>query len=298
METRLLEYFVTVADERSVTAASARLFAAQSTVSAGLQSLERDLGVRLLERTTKAVQLTPAGETLLPLARAVLDDVAAVRQVAGESGTGLRGRIRIGTFAGLRIIDLPGFLGDFRRSHPLVDIRLSVSPTGSVGLLDDLQRDRLDLALTAVTPPAGMSAWELGAYPYVALLPPGHARAADRALALADLAGDDWVDVLPGYGNRVQLETELAYLVIPRYRRRSVDAKRLEAARAFIRKSAGNMKALLLDPVENLARLEDFPMIEKPRVCRRCNFRRLCFPRAEEARLAYAAAASTMAARS
>ncbi len=210
METRLLEYFVTVADERSVTAASARLFAAQSTVSAGLQSLERDLGVRLLERTTKAVQLTPAGETLLPLARAVLDDVAAVRQVAGESGTGLRGRIRIGTFAGLRIIDLPGFLGDFRRSHPLVDIRLSVSPTGSVGLLDDLQRDRLDLALTAVTPPAGMSAWELGAYPYVGLLPPGHARAADRAIALADLAGDDWVDVLPGYGNRVQLETELA----------------------------------------------------------------------------------------
>ena len=42
------------------------------------------------------------------------------------------------------------------------------------------------------------------------------------------------------------------------------------------------MKALLLDPVENLARLEDFPMIDRPQVCRRCNFRRLCFPRAED----------------
>jgi CRISPR/Cas system-associated exonuclease Cas4 (RecB family) len=41
------------------------------------------------------------------------------------------------------------------------------------------------------------------------------------------------------------------------------------------------MKSLLLDPVANLARLEDFPMIEKPRICRRCNFRRLCFPREE-----------------
>lgn len=81
-----------------------------------------------------------------------------------------------------------------------------------------------------------------------------------------------------------EIETELAYLVIPRYRRRSVDGKRLEAARAFIRKSAGNMKALLLDPLANLGRLEDFPMIERPRVCRRCNFRRLCFPRAEERR--------------
>jgi DNA-directed RNA polymerase subunit RPC12/RpoP len=39
------------------------------------------------------------------------------------------------------------------------------------------------------------------------------------------------------------------------------------------------MKALLLDPLANLARLEDFPMIDRPQVCRRCNFRRLCFPR-------------------
>lgn len=91
--------------------------------------------------------------------------------------------------------------------------------------------------------------------------------------------------------NPEEIETELAYLVIPRYRRRSVDAKRLEAARAFIRKSAGNMKALLLDPVANLGRLEDFPMIEKPRICRRCNFRRLCFPRAQGTAEASAAAA-------
>jgi DNA-directed RNA polymerase subunit RPC12/RpoP len=44
------------------------------------------------------------------------------------------------------------------------------------------------------------------------------------------------------------------------------------------------MKALLLDPVDNVARLEDFPMIDRPQVCRRCNFRRLCFPRAGEAK--------------
>jgi len=80
-----------------------------------------------------------------------------------------------------------------------------------------------------------------------------------------------------------ELETELAYLVLPRYVRRSVDRKKLDHARAFIEKSAGNMKALLLDPVANLARLEDFPMIDRPQVCRRCNFRRLCFPRAEAA---------------
>ena len=78
-----------------------------------------------------------------------------------------------------------------------------------------------------------------------------------------------------------ELHTELAYLAIPRYVRRRVDAQRLHQARTFIEKSASNMRALLLDPEGNLGRLEDFPMIDRPRVCRRCNFRRLCFPRAE-----------------
>lgn len=78
-----------------------------------------------------------------------------------------------------------------------------------------------------------------------------------------------------------QIDTELAYLAIPRYRRRAVDGRKLEHARAFIRKSAGRMKVLLLDPLANVARLEDFAMIDRPRICRRCNFRRLCFPRAD-----------------
>jgi hypothetical protein len=63
--------------------------------------------------------------------------------------------------------------------------------------------------------------------------------------------------------------------------RRRIDRRKLQAAQAFIEKSASNMKALLIDPAGNLARLEDFAMIDRPRICRRCNFRRLCFPRAE-----------------
>ena len=87
-----------------------------------------------------------------------------------------------------------------------------------------------------------------------------------------------------GYGQFINLtlskeiQTELAYLAIPRYVRRRVDARKLAHACAFIEKSAGRMKALLADPVLNLGRLEDFAMIDRPSVCRRCNFRRLCFP--------------------
>ena len=76
-----------------------------------------------------------------------------------------------------------------------------------------------------------------------------------------------------------EIATELNYLAIPRAVRRGVTQKGLDHARRFIRKSAGSMKALLVDPVGNVARLEDFPMVDRPRVCRRCGFRRLCFPR-------------------
>jgi len=77
-----------------------------------------------------------------------------------------------------------------------------------------------------------------------------------------------------------EIATELNYLVIPRAARRAVDRSRVEQARQFIEKSARSMKALLVDPLENVARMEDFPMVDRPSLCRRCNFRRLCFPRA------------------
>ena len=95
-----------------------------------------------------------------------------------------------------------------------------------------------------------------------------------------------------GWAAPEEIQTELAYIAIPRYVRRSVDRRKLDHARNFIAKSAGNMKSLLFDPLANLARLEDYPMIDRPRVCQRCNFRRLCFPRPEAVAAAPLAAAA------
>jgi len=81
-------------------------------------------------------------------------------------------------------------------------------------------------------------------------------------------------------GDAEEISTELSYLVIPKAVRRVVTGKMVQHARNFIARSARDMKALLVDPAGNLARLEDFPMCDRPQVCRRCNFRRLCFPRA------------------
>jgi CRISPR/Cas system-associated exonuclease Cas4 (RecB family) len=80
-------------------------------------------------------------------------------------------------------------------------------------------------------------------------------------------------------GDPAEISTELNYLVVPKAVRRTVTSRKIDDARRFIERSARDMKALLLDPLANVARLEDFPMIDRPQVCRRCNFRRLCFPR-------------------
>ena len=78
-----------------------------------------------------------------------------------------------------------------------------------------------------------------------------------------------------------EISTELAYLFWPKYVRKDVTQPVLDHARGFVTRSASTMRALLNDPVANRARLEDFPRVDRPPVCRRCNFRKLCFPRGE-----------------
>src|SRR5919201_2048561 len=210
METRLLEYFVAVAGELSVTEAARRVYAAQSTVSAGLRSLETELGVQLLHRTTQSVQLTAAGEELLTYARRVLDAVGRLHVLASETVGGQRGRLTLGTFTGQDLVhDLPSALRAFRTTHPRVDLRLLSSQRGSTGYAEDLIRGRLDVAFFALTPPPELDVVELLEVPYVALVDPSHPCATDPTVSLASLASSPWIDSPPGYGNRIGLERAL-----------------------------------------------------------------------------------------
>jgi DNA-binding transcriptional LysR family regulator len=210
METRLLEYFVAVAGELSVTEAARRVYAAQSTVSAGLRSLETELGVQLLHRTTQSVQLTAAGEELLTDARRILDAVERLHVLASETVGGQRGRLTLGTFTGQDLVhDLPSALRAFRTTHPRVDLRLLSSQRGSTGYAEDLIRGRLDVAFFALTPPPELDVVELLEVPYVALVDPSHPCATDPTVSLASLASSPWIDSPPGYGNRIGLERAL-----------------------------------------------------------------------------------------
>ncbi|RLL65844.1 LysR family transcriptional regulator [Streptomyces sp. Z26] len=90
MELRALHHFVTVAEELQFGRAAARLNIVQSAVSQQIARLERELGVRLLDRSSRHVRLTPAGERVLVAARDTLASAARVRVVAGEPAAVLR----------------------------------------------------------------------------------------------------------------------------------------------------------------------------------------------------------------
>ncbi|WP_328634816.1 LysR family transcriptional regulator [Streptomyces sp. NBC_00356] len=90
MELRALQYFVTVSEELHFGRAAERLHIVQPAVSQQIARLERELGVQLLERTSRSVRLTAAGERVLAAARETLTAAARVRVVAGEEAAPLR----------------------------------------------------------------------------------------------------------------------------------------------------------------------------------------------------------------
>lgn len=239
MDSRQLEYFVAVAEELSFTRASQRLFTVQSTVSAAIRALETDLKTTLFDRSTRRVSLSPAGQALLPEAKAALEALDRARAVVEEASTGLRGSVRIGTMTRLGLVDLADLLGAFYQRYPLVDVQVTTSPSGSSGLADDVRHGRLDVALVGLGQPdlIGLAARELATVPYVVLMPSTH-RLADRSeVRLEDLAGERFVDMLPGFGNRTSVDR--AFDAAGRPRRVQVEVPDLTTVPEYVRAGLG-----------------------------------------------------------
>lgn len=216
VDTRQLEYFAAVAAERSFTRAAERVFAAQSTVSAGIQSLERELGAALFDRDAHGVRLTDAGEAVLAEARSALDAVERMRDSADSDGP-LRGTVRVGIFTNLTSVGLPGIMGEFHRRHPEVDLRLGPSPSGSTGLVEDVRQGRLDIAFHGLPDPVpDLQTRPLTESPFRAVLPESHPLAARSSVSLGDLEEEPWVDGRGGFGNRIALDRAFGRLGLSR----------------------------------------------------------------------------------
>jgi DNA-binding transcriptional LysR family regulator len=217
MEVRQLEHFVAVAEEQSFTRAARRLSYVQSALSVSIRSLERELGVRLFDRTTHRVALTDAGEALLPSARHTLASVEQTLDVAAELKGGLRGTLRVGIMQSFAFLDIADLLGRFHRQHPDVEIQVRPSAGGSLALVEELKRGGIDIAFVSMAEtPAGVSMTELGVEDLhlvglPELLPPRRAR-----VELSDLAEAAFVDFPAGWGVRVAVDRAFAAAGITR----------------------------------------------------------------------------------
>src|ERR1700722_19766755 len=148
---RQLEYFVTVADEGSFTAAAARLHVTQPGLSAQIQALERQLRGPLLERLPRGVRLTPAGRTALPHARASLAH-AERASTAAMRGSGVdAGELHVGTLYSISVGVLPAALSTWRRAYPDVQVRL-VEFRHTNDLIAAMEAGQADVAV-GPTPP-------------------------------------------------------------------------------------------------------------------------------------------------
>ncbi len=211
MEVRQLEHFVAIAEEQSFTRAARRLSYVQSALSVSIQSLERELGVRLFDRTTHRVALTDAGEAVLPSARLTLASVEHTRDVAAALQGVVRGTLRMGIMQSFGFLDIPALLGEFHRQHPRVEIQVRPSVGGSVALIEELKRGGTDIAFVSLMEdPVGVSTTKLGVEHLdlvgtAQLLPQGRA-----AVELSALSEATFVDFPTGWGIRAAVDHAFA----------------------------------------------------------------------------------------
>jgi DNA-binding transcriptional LysR family regulator len=196
MELRQLEYFVAVARHRHFGRAAQAVYVTQPALSQQVRRLEAELGLALLRRTSRGVELTPAGEDLLPRAEQILAGVAHARGAMDEHAGVVRGTVRVAATTG-DALHLPEILAAFHREHP--GVRLALRHASATEVLALLRRRAVDLAVLALgsEDTAGLHVEPLAEEPLRAIAPPDDPFNS-VATALEDLRGRPFVLAEPG----------------------------------------------------------------------------------------------------
>jgi DNA-binding transcriptional LysR family regulator len=207
MELRQLRYFIAVAEELHFGRAAARLHMSQPPLSAQIRQLEHEIGVRLLERSTRRVTLTPAGELFHRRALAILGNVEDAVEESREADAGRRGRLRVGFVSSTNFTVLPIAAREFCRSRPRVELQLE--PLTSGEQIESLHAGDLDVGLIRLPAlDAGLHFETLLSEKMVAAVPDDHALANRASLAAKDLAGEPLVlypyRLMPGFVSQVR----------------------------------------------------------------------------------------------
>ena len=187
MNLQELRYLVAVADHRHFGRAAEACRVSQPTLSSQIKKLEEELGVTLLERTNKRVDLTPVGSQILAHARQALAEAAQMGEVARAARDPLAGALKLGVIPTLAPYLMPLILKPLRQAYPGLTIDLWEDQTRA--LIEGLRNHRLDAALLA-TPPDAPEITEIALFdePLLAALPLKHRRAGARRVSEEELS--------------------------------------------------------------------------------------------------------------
>jgi DNA-binding transcriptional LysR family regulator len=208
MDTRQLQAFCAVVEQKSFSRAAERLGVTQPAASLQVRSLEERLGRKLLDRSGRRVEPTEAGLVLYRSAQRVLaaEEQMLVELAEDDSGA-LHGRLAIGASTGPGAHLVPLLLCEFARSHPDLHVALSIADTDAV--IDRVAERELELGVVgALRRHRSLEFEPLARDEIVLAVPPGHPFAG-REVSLEELKGETLVVMQEGAGVRHVIEDEL-----------------------------------------------------------------------------------------
>src|SRR6201994_712271 len=200
MDPRRVLTFRAVAHERSFSRAAERMALSQPSVSNQVAALEREIGVRLIERRPGGLRLTPEGEILLEHADAIADRFGLAATQLSGAAEAQRTRLRIGALPSALAEFVPAAIARVRQQHP--DTQVTIDEGTSEELANRLASGELDLAIAYQdttwprAEPPGIKRHHLLHEEFLVALAPDHRCASQHQVDLADLRDDDWTAAL------------------------------------------------------------------------------------------------------
>jgi DNA-binding transcriptional LysR family regulator len=236
MELRALRYLEAVVRHQHFTRAAGELHVAQSALSHQVQGLERELGIELLQRTTRSVAPTEAGAMVVARARSVLAEVEALRAEVDELRGLVRGHVSVGAMLFGGSLDIPEVLSQFIARYPGVELSLR---EGSAQRMIEMLRDgSLDLSFALeLNPPEEMERQLLSSEELAVATSPDHPLTGAGRLPIEALDGQPLIGFHPGSSSREILDRALAAGgVRPRI---SLEANDFALVRALVARGVG-----------------------------------------------------------
>jgi DNA-binding transcriptional LysR family regulator len=192
MELHSLRYFVAVAEELHFSRAADRLHITQPALSRQIRLLEEELGISLLRRTKRTVELTEAGATFLPEVRKALQQIESAIQVAQRAARGEIGSLQIAFTASSMHTVLPKILQQFRALHP--HVKLDMTELCTLDQVEALRTETVDVGL--LHPPIDapfLTLHPLQGEKLVIALPEAHPLSQHKQLPLKALAAEPFI---------------------------------------------------------------------------------------------------------